>query len=157
MSATAARSCIAEARGSPDSFELFITHGSLIDVMARSQFKNKLRGATAWTKRNKKGGEFMAVKRPARKKKAARKFKSGATREVQTRISLMPGPMLTIVDLLRGAADALEEAYRGREDVPPASLALIVALRERVEHIASGKAAPDEAEPTGATVTQDEP
>jgi hypothetical protein len=27
----------------------------------------------------------------------------------------MPGPMLTIVDLLRGAADALEEAYRGRE------------------------------------------
>jgi len=69
----------------------------------------------------------------------------------------MPGPMLTIVDLLRGAADALEEAYRGREDVPPASLALIVALRERVEHIISGKAALDEAEPTGATVTQDEP
>jgi hypothetical protein len=42
----------------------------------------------------------------------------------------MPGPMLTIADLLRDAADALEEAYRGREDVPPASLALIVALRE---------------------------
>jgi hypothetical protein len=41
----------------------------------------------------------------------------------------MPGPMLTIADLLRGAADALKEAYRGREDVPPASLALIVALR----------------------------
>jgi cold shock CspA family protein len=61
------------------------------------------------------------------------------------------------VDLLRGGADALEEAYRGREAVPPASLALIVAPRERVEHITSGKAALDEAEPTGATVTQDEP
>jgi len=70
---------------------------------------------------------------------------------------MMPGPRLTIVDLLRGAADALDEAYRGREDVPPASLALIVALRERGEHISSGKAALDEAEPTGATVTQDEP
>jgi hypothetical protein len=31
--------------------------------------------------------------------------------------------MLTIADLLRGAADALKEAYRAREDVPPASLA----------------------------------
>jgi hypothetical protein len=69
----------------------------------------------------------------------------------------MPGPMLTIVDLLRDAADALEEAYRGREDVPPASLALIVALRERVEHITAGKTVLDEPEPTAATVTQDEP
>jgi hypothetical protein len=47
----------------------------------------------------------------------------------------MSGPMLTVVDLLRDAADGLQEAYRSREDVPPASLALIVALRERVEHI----------------------
>jgi hypothetical protein len=69
----------------------------------------------------------------------------------------MSGPMLTIVDLLRDAADALEDAYRGREDVPPASLALIVALRERVEHISSGKAALDEAESIGVSVTQDEP
>jgi hypothetical protein len=69
----------------------------------------------------------------------------------------MPGPMLTIADLLRDAADALEEAYRGHEDVPPASLALIVALRERVEHITAGKTVLDEAEPTAATVTQDEP
>jgi hypothetical protein len=69
----------------------------------------------------------------------------------------MPGPMLTIADLLRDAADALEEAYRGREDVPPASLALIVALRERVEHITAEKPAWDEPEPTAATVTQDEP
>jgi hypothetical protein len=36
--------------------------------------------ATAWTKRNKKGGEFMAVKKPAKKKKAAEKFK-GVRRE----------------------------------------------------------------------------
>jgi hypothetical protein len=69
----------------------------------------------------------------------------------------MPGPMLTIADLLRGAAEALKEAYRGREDVPPASLALIAALRERVEHIAAGKTVLDEPEPTTATVTQDEP
>jgi hypothetical protein len=65
----------------------------------------------------------------------------------------MSGPMLTIPDLLRNAADALEEAYRGRDDVPPASLALIVALRERVEHITAGKTVLDEPEPTAATVT----
>jgi hypothetical protein len=65
--------------------------------------------------------------------------------------------MLTISDLLRDAADALEEAYRGREDVPPASLALIVALRERVEHITPGNTVLDEPEPTTASVTQDEP
>jgi hypothetical protein len=69
----------------------------------------------------------------------------------------MPGPMLTIFDLLRDAADALEDAYRGREDVPPATLALVAALRERVEHIAAGKPVLDETEPTAATVTQDEP
>ena len=69
----------------------------------------------------------------------------------------MPGPMLTIADLLRDAADALEEAYRGREDVPPASLALIVPLRERVERITAGKTVLDQSEPTEATVTQDEP
>jgi hypothetical protein len=32
-------------------------------------------GATAWTKRSKKSGEFMAVKKPAKKTKAAKKFK----------------------------------------------------------------------------------
>jgi hypothetical protein len=69
----------------------------------------------------------------------------------------MSGPMLTISDLLRDAADALEEAYKGREDVPPASLALIVALRERVERITAGKTVLDQSEPTEATVTQDEP
>jgi hypothetical protein len=49
-------------------------------VRKRSQFKAKLGGATAWTKRNKKGGEFMAVKKPTKKKKAAKKFK-GVRRE----------------------------------------------------------------------------
>jgi len=65
--------------------------------------------------------------------------------------------MLTIVDLLRDAADALEEASRAREDVPPATLALIVALRERVDHITAEKPVSEEPESTTATVTQDEP
>jgi hypothetical protein len=69
----------------------------------------------------------------------------------------MSGPMLTIPDLLRDAADALEEAYRGRDDVPPATLAVVVALRERVEHITARKTVQDEPEPNEATVTQDEP
>jgi hypothetical protein len=55
----------------------------------------------------------------------------------------MPGPMLTITDLLRDAADTLEDAYKGREDVPPAALALVVALRERVEHITAVKRNPN--------------
>jgi hypothetical protein len=42
--------------------------------------KTKLGGATAWTERNKKDGEFMAVKKPAKKKNAAKKFK-GVRRE----------------------------------------------------------------------------
>ncbi|MEH2501431.1 hypothetical protein V1290_000242 [Bradyrhizobium sp. AZCC 1578] len=44
-------------------------------VKKRSQVKTKLRGATAWTKRSKKSGEFMAVNKPAKKTKAAKKFK----------------------------------------------------------------------------------
>jgi len=44
-------------------------------VKKRSQVKTELGGATAWTKRSKKSGEFMAVKRPAKKTKAAKKFK----------------------------------------------------------------------------------
>jgi hypothetical protein len=69
----------------------------------------------------------------------------------------MPGPMLTITDLLRDAADAIEEAYRGREDIPPATLALVVALRDRVEHVTARKTILEESEPTAVTVTQDEP
>jgi hypothetical protein len=49
-------------------------------VKKRSQVKTKLGGATAWTKRNKKGGEFMAVNKPTKKKKTAKKFK-GVRRE----------------------------------------------------------------------------
>ena len=49
-------------------------------VKKRTQIKNKLGGATAWTKRSKTSGEFMAVKKPATGKKAAKKFK-GVRRE----------------------------------------------------------------------------
>jgi hypothetical protein len=37
---------------------------------ARSQAKTTLGGASAWTKRNKNSGEFMALKRPGKKKTA---------------------------------------------------------------------------------------
>jgi hypothetical protein len=49
-------------------------------VKKRTQLKATLGGATAWTMRNKKGGEFMAVKKPVTKKTAAKKFK-GVRRE----------------------------------------------------------------------------
>jgi hypothetical protein len=42
--------------------------------------KTRLGGVSAWSKRNKTSGEFMAVKKPAAKKKAAKKFK-GVRRE----------------------------------------------------------------------------
>jgi hypothetical protein len=44
-------------------------------VKKRSQLKTTLAGASAWTKRNKSSGEFMAVKKPGKKKKAGKKFK----------------------------------------------------------------------------------
>jgi hypothetical protein len=44
-------------------------------VRKRSQLKTSLGGASAWTKRRRTSGEFMAVKKPAAKKKAAKKFK----------------------------------------------------------------------------------
>jgi hypothetical protein len=43
-------------------------------VKKRSQTKTTLGGASAWTKRNKNSGEFMALKRPGKKMKAAKKF-----------------------------------------------------------------------------------
>jgi hypothetical protein len=49
-------------------------------VRKRSQLKTALGGASAWTKRSRTSGEFMAVKRPPAKKKAAKKFK-GVRRE----------------------------------------------------------------------------
>lgn len=44
-------------------------------VKKRSQTKTTLGGASAWTKRSRASGEFMALKRPGKKKKAAKKFK----------------------------------------------------------------------------------
>jgi hypothetical protein len=44
-------------------------------VKKRSQTKSTLGGTSAWTKRNRNSGEFMALKRPGKKKKAAKKFK----------------------------------------------------------------------------------
>ena len=43
-------------------------------VKKRSQVKTQLGGATAWTKRSRKSGEFMAVKKPAKKTKTATTF-----------------------------------------------------------------------------------
>jgi hypothetical protein len=39
-------------------------------VKKRSQIKTKIGGATAWTKRDKKGGEFMAVKKPPKRRRS---------------------------------------------------------------------------------------
>jgi hypothetical protein len=44
-------------------------------VKKRSQTKSTLGGASAWTKRDKSSGEFLAVKKPKKGKKAAKKFK----------------------------------------------------------------------------------
>jgi hypothetical protein len=49
-------------------------------VKKRTQLKSSLGGVSAWTKRSKVSGEFMAVKKPAKKAKAAKKFK-GVRRE----------------------------------------------------------------------------
>jgi hypothetical protein len=49
-------------------------------VKKRTQLKSRLGGVSAWTKRNKSSGEFMAVKKPAAKKQTAKKFK-GVRRE----------------------------------------------------------------------------
>jgi hypothetical protein len=45
-------------------------------VKKRSQRKTKLIGKTAWTKRNKKGGQFMAVKKGKKKFKGVRREKA---------------------------------------------------------------------------------
>jgi hypothetical protein len=60
-------------------------------VKKRTQLKTKLGGATAWTKRNKKDGEFMAVKKPAKKKKAAKKFKREAGEVTKSKIASSRG------------------------------------------------------------------
>jgi hypothetical protein len=45
-------------------------------VRKRSQLKGKLMGKTAWTKRNKKGGQFIAVKKSNQKFKGVRREKA---------------------------------------------------------------------------------
>jgi hypothetical protein len=47
-------------------------------VKKRTQLKGKLMGKTAWTKRNKKGGQFMAVKKGKKKFKGVGKEKRAA-------------------------------------------------------------------------------
>jgi hypothetical protein len=44
-------------------------------VKKRSQLPNKLMGEDRWTKRSKKSGEFLAVKKTAKKFKGVRKEK----------------------------------------------------------------------------------
>jgi len=44
-------------------------------VKKRSQTKTTIVGASGWTKRDTKAGEFIAVKKPRKAKKAAKKFK----------------------------------------------------------------------------------
>jgi hypothetical protein len=68
----------------------------------------------------------------------------------------MAEPIVSVFVLLRQAADALENAYRDRTDIPPAVLALITALRERSEPPAA-VVTPDEPDSEAPTVTQDEP
>ena len=45
-------------------------------VKKRSQLKGKLQGKTAWTKRDKTSGEFMAVKKSKKKFKGVRREKA---------------------------------------------------------------------------------
>jgi len=49
-------------------------------VRKRSQVETEVGGARGWTKRDKTSGEFMSVRRPGKKKTAAKKFK-GVRRE----------------------------------------------------------------------------
>ncbi|MGL9622412.1 hypothetical protein QRQ56_31005 [Bradyrhizobium sp. U531] len=44
-------------------------------VKKRSQTKTTIGGVSGWTKRDRASGEFMAVKKPAKAKKATKKFK----------------------------------------------------------------------------------
>ena len=44
-------------------------------VKKRSQTKTTIGGASGWTKRDRSSGEFMAIKKPPKAMKAAKKFK----------------------------------------------------------------------------------
>ena len=47
-------------------------------VRKRTQLKGKLRGKTAWTKRDKTDGKFMAVKKTKKKFRGVRREKKAA-------------------------------------------------------------------------------
>jgi hypothetical protein len=68
----------------------------------------------------------------------------------------MAEPIVSVLALLRQAADALEDAYRDRTDVPPSVLALVATLRERSAPAAT-VVTPEEPDAEASTVTQDEP
>lgn len=69
----------------------------------------------------------------------------------------MTESVLSIPDLLNLAADALETAYRGRIDAPPASLSLILTLRDRAQSLQRPVITSEDPEAESPTVTQDEP
>jgi hypothetical protein len=50
-------------------------------VKKRSQTKTTLGGASAWTKRNKGSGEFMALKRPGNKEETRKEIQGRQDRE----------------------------------------------------------------------------
>ena len=50
-------------------------------VKMLSQVQTKMGGATAWTERGKKSGEFMAVKKPAKKDQGRQEIQRRASRE----------------------------------------------------------------------------
>ena len=51
-------------------------------VRKRSQLKTTLGGASAWTKRSRTSGEFMAVKKPTAKKKAGEEVQGRSSRKI---------------------------------------------------------------------------
>ena len=58
-------------------------------VKKRTQLKTTLDGATAWTKRNKKGGKFMAVRNPLKKRRRRRNSRASAAKD-NAALSLRP-------------------------------------------------------------------
>ena len=54
-------------------------------VRNRAQTKTTIDGASGWTKRSKSSGEFMAVKRPTKKRNAAKKFKGVRVEKAATK------------------------------------------------------------------------
>jgi hypothetical protein len=82
----------------------YITAGPMPDSMKqraqgrsqkRTQLKTKLGGVTAWNKRNKKGGKFMAIKTRSEEFKGVRIEKQAGKEEasgLSRSASFLPGP-----------------------------------------------------------------